>query len=207
MSMTFQVLPSNKNIPHYKEILELANLFVNNYLLKIGVNKNIALDVNVYNIKTSKSKIFTIEDAVVTDEESYAWFSVNNISGGTDCYFLKNNPIYAEIWEDDLHTNTKAQENKIIIRKNIDIGYRWLFRRSAGQPAIITLSYGMLAASLAKLTDGVIFSDDGAWDYTMLPAKSENFVEWYLSPELTENKDCKKIAQDCIGYLQNNKYN
>jgi len=31
------------------------------------------------------------------------------------------------------------------------------------------MSYGFIACALAKLTNGVVYSDDSAWDYDKLP--------------------------------------
>jgi len=32
------------------------------------------------------------------------------------------------------------------------------------------LAYGLIAASLAEITGGFVYSDDGAWDYSYFPA-------------------------------------
>jgi len=47
-----------------------------------------------------------------------------------------------------------------------------------------------LAATLAKLTKGVVYSDDGAWDYKKFPADPDDFMQWYFRLEyVTEHSD------------------
>jgi len=42
------------------------------------------------------------------------------------------------------------------------------------------LAYGLIAASLAEITGGFVYSDDGAWDYSYFPALPEDFFRWYF---------------------------
>jgi hypothetical protein len=81
-------------------------------------------------------------------------------------------------------------------------GYRWYFRRSMGQPALINLAYGYLAASLAELTDGLIFSDDSAWDYERFPCRAAEFFDFYLEPEKAIGSDFRKWSEQCLEWLR-----
>jgi hypothetical protein len=137
----------------------------------------------------------------VQDENGYAWFFVDGIPGGTDCYFYKNIPIDIEDRKEELKSNINAQRYKKKIMKNLEIGYRWIFRRNAGQPAIIALSYGMIAASLASLTDGIIFTDDGAWDYSLFSALPDDFLKWYFKPDLAQKSEGRDFAERCIEHI------
>jgi len=201
LSTTFEVLPGTKVIPSYEEIIKLADLNINNFLTNIGINKIINLKVNIQKVLTHERKNFSITDKLICDEEFYSWFYIENVPGGTDCYYYINTSFHKEIWEDELRTNPNAQKNKNKIDEFLSAGYHWSFRRSAGQPGIIALSYGMLAASLADLTNGLIFTDDGAWDYSLFPAFANEFISWYFQPELTKDVDCKDFAIQCIKSL------
>lgn len=64
---------------------------------------------------------------------------------------------------------------------NLNIGYSWTVKRTMGQPAIVNLYYGYLAITIAVLTDGIVYSDDGAWDYSCLPIEGKVFEEEYLN--------------------------
>ena len=202
VSTIFQVLPGISTVPTYNEVLELANMNINDFLSAIGVRRNVTVNVNLINIETYERKTLIYDDIMVSDEEHYAWFYIDNIPGGSDCYYHRNVPIDREVWEDELCTNLNAQKNQLTIRSNMEIGYQWSFRRSAGQPAIVALSYGMLAASLAKLTNGIIYTDDGAWDYSLFPVTANDFCMWYLKPELAVSEEYRIMAQDCINRLR-----
>lgn len=64
--------------------------------------------------------------------------------------------------------------------------------------AIISFAYGIIAASLAELTDGIIYSEDSAWDYDRFPAVAADFYEWYFDPELTPDPDRAEWARGCF---------
>jgi hypothetical protein len=51
---------------------------------------------------------------------------------------------------------------------------------------------------VATLTDGIIWSDDGAWDYARFPADGKHFLEWYFKPEQALHADNADWARRCI---------
>jgi hypothetical protein len=71
-----------------------------------------------------------------------------------------------------------------------------------GQPAIINLTYGLLAGCLAELTNGLIMSDDSAWDWSLMPATGRDFLDFYFVPERTANSDCQEWASRCMNAIQ-----
>ena len=46
---------------------------------------------------------------------------------------------------------------------------------------MVNLAYGLVAASVAQLTNGFIFTDDGAWECKKFPTTPEDFFMWYFS--------------------------
>jgi hypothetical protein len=56
----------------------------------------------------------------------------------------------------------------------------------------------LIAASLAEITDGYVYSDDGAWDYKCFPAMAGDFFGWYFKTESAEKSEDKVWVQDCI---------
>jgi hypothetical protein len=71
-------------------------------------------------------------DRKVFDRDSYLFIRIDGVPGGTDGYFRRRE----------------------LVRRCRSVGHTWWFRRSAGQPAIINLAYGFVAAALGELTDG-----------------------------------------------------
>ena len=206
LSTTFNVLPTKIYMPTYKELLELANIRINAYLIGIGAKKEVNINVNLLDIRSNEALKFKIEDEILQNETNYAWFTVSNVPGGTDCYYYKNLPINEEVWAEEFKTNLNALNCKQKILRNLNLGYQWIFRRSAGQSPIITLAYGILSASLASLIDGVIYSDDGAWEYSRFPANANDFFSWYFRPELALEEEFKSFSSSCISLLKNDIY-
>jgi hypothetical protein len=196
------VYPGNGHVPSFNGVLQLADSQINKYLLSIGIETQVNNSVNVQSIDGNSKANPHPADKILWDENHYAWFFVNGIPGGTDVYYHRNSVLEFEIWEEEMQSNFNIQKMKETIRKNLTLGYHWRFRRSAGQPAIIALSYGMLAASVAKLTNGFIYSDDNAWDYSMFPATPDDFFEWYFNPEMTSDEDIKEFTKRCIVSLR-----
>jgi|SRR5262245_39087394 len=90
---------------------------------------------------------------------------------------------------------------KTLINECLANGHHWSFRRSAGQPAIINVAYGMIAGSLAELTEGFIYSDDSAWDYERFPATAQEFFSWYFRPDKAIKAEYAEWAARCIKWI------
>ena len=72
-----------------------------------------------------------------------------------------------------------------------------------GQPSIVSLYYGYLAIGIAILTDGLIYSDDGAWDYSRLPILGEDFKTEYLSIKNISDTIVKDNVEKWLDELKN----
>ncbi len=132
------------------------------------------------------------------------WFTVEGIQGGTDAYckHLESKDIDPEDpwWKVDYikDQNTQIEDIDPKLEKSKILNRSWYFRRSAGQPATIALSYGMISAAVAELTGGILRFDDGAWDHKRWPAHSKDFLDWYFRPDKALTTDNKEWAQICI---------
>lgn len=204
MSTTFEVYPGRKDIPSFSELLCNTEKEVNCYLKSININKDIKLNVEIQSIKEHSKQTIQLTDRVVWDDSMYAWFYVCGIPGGTDAYLYQHNDLDIKFLREELADNDNFKKFQLIFEGNIKLGYKWSFRRSAGQPAIITLCYGFLAATLAKLTGGIVYTDDGAWDYNQFPADPNDFIQWYFRLEcLTEYSDVDvDFVQKSLSSLQ-----
>lgn len=198
MSTSFDVFPGKEYIPSFAELLDISNKRIKTYLTSLGVVRSVIVDVEVHNNTDHSNINFNMNDKLIWHDDSYAWFFIHGVGGGTDSYYYKTTELDKEIWKEEFKTNIKAQQLHDTICRSMRIGYRWSFRRSAGQPGIINLAYGLIAASLAEITDGFIYSDDGAWDHNCFPALAEDFFEWYFKPKFVRKSDDKVWIQDCI---------
>ena len=137
----------------------------------------------------------------VWPEDCYAWFTVPPVAGGSDAYIRE-----VEELDDSLLTEAPrmAQQDDSLphgVSEYLSQSHYWRFRRSAGQPAMIAVAYGLVAASLAELTDGVIYSGNAGWDYQRFPATAEEFFTWYFRPALALEEDNRAWAERCIAHL------
>lgn len=72
-----------------------------------------------------------------------------------------------------------------------------------GQPAIVSLYYGYLIIVIAILIDGIIYSNDGAWDYSKLPIEGIVFKTEYLNIENISDAMVKDNVEKWLGKLKN----
>lgn len=177
MSKNFEILPTNKYIPKCSEVANLSKELLKEYLLKKNININIYIDFNEYDKKKNQ---FFKNDYIITNDLNYLSFEINNLSEA----FVSYHEVY-EInrlaWEDEFLTNKRAKNLQNKICKNMQIGYFWNVRRTAGQTVLLNLYYIALAISIGLLTDGIIYSDDGAWEYNKLPIEANRLKTEYLN--------------------------
>lgn len=198
MSTTFDIFPCNSFLPTFKDVIELANFKLKEFLYNLGISEEINLVVELRSKDKSIILDSVLKEQFKWNDTFYAWFYIDGIPGGTDAYcwcFDKEDRL---IWDEEIQTNPRVQRHAEELKKSLEIGYHWNFRRSAGQPGIICLAYGLIAASLCKLTEGLIYSDDGAWDYKMFPTTADDFFDWYFRPELSSIQEEKDWAKSCI---------
>lgn len=196
MSTTFYVYPCSDRIPSVGELLALANQELNGFLRRYGIPREAEL---IAGLVGAEKQLLPLgpHAPMWWDRSQYAWFSVKGVIGGTDAYARTSDELDQDVLLGDVATGRRSGfADKA--QRAARVGRHWYFRRSAGQPPIINLAYGLLAASLAHLTDGFLDSTDGAWDPRLLPALPHEFLGWYFRPELTENAENKQWAERCI---------
>lgn len=120
MSTNFYVYPGKKYLPTFKELLDISNLKINEYLSSIGIMKKINLEVRVQDIQNHKTIDFSLNDKVLWNENNYAWFYIAEIPGGTDAYFLKISELDKDAWGEECLTNDKAHQIQEVINNSID---------------------------------------------------------------------------------------
>ena len=60
----------------------------------------------------------------------------------------------------------------------------WYDSRNMGASAITSIGYGFVAAAIAKITQGRIMSDDGAFDIRHNGETAEQFLHWWGDEQL-----------------------
>lgn len=194
MSTTFDVFPSTPGLPTFAALLDATLICLHNYLARHGINARPLLDLSIKTNDGDNDVTFAKSDPLKWEDGTYAWFGIEESRGGTDVYFETIDEETNDDWHEDLAAAGISQ--------CLTVGHYWSFRRSAGQPAIINLTYGLLAGTLAKLTDGFVWSDDCAWDHQHLPATGTRFLDLYFDPDKTTDKGHKDWANRCIKMIR-----
>ena len=197
MSTTFEVYTPTASIPTFNEVILLSKQYLSEFLTMHNIFEKYIMDVNLMKNKTNNRVDFSKSNPAIWQADEYAWFTVNDVPGGCDAYVDEVEPLNWAIWNDEFVSNGRAKKIEKQMRKCLEVGFNWRFRRSVGQPYIINLSYGLIAAAFATLVDGFIFSDDGAWDYAMFPTTADEFLQKYFNPHYIKSEDAN-WAKECI---------
>jgi hypothetical protein len=198
MSTTFRVYPTTSRVPSYQDLLAGTRQQFGSFLRRHTILRGApALNVRLLSRESDAPIPFDLDAPAQWPVETYAWFTIVGLAGGTDGYFERQDADERTMWLDDLrHPHYQAWATPV--HAALEVGHHWRFRRSMGQPASINVLYGLLAAQLALLTDGFIESDDSAWDYGRLPAWPDDFFTWYFDPAAALEPDFAKWARRCI---------
>lgn len=204
MSTTIQIIPTKTTDITFGQVIETSERHINDFLASVGIEQTIQLKINLHENSEKYVREIQLTDKFEWEEHEYIWFTIHGIVGGTDAYCsqIADNTDPDNPWWffEDLELNNKSVEDlEEKLEKAKTFNRTWSFRRSAGQPGIIALSYGLISASVAELTEGLLWSDDGAWEFERFPAESEDFLYWYFNPDKTINAEHADWAQRCIG--------
>jgi len=200
MSTTFDVYPRTTDLPSFAAIIDRSTAELHRFLGSVGIRARPPIHLRIQRCEDDSHVAFSLDAPARWDKDNYAWFMVGDALGGSDAYFDDDRAQIQERWEDGFASPPRTRLEPLI-RACIGTGHRWWFRRSIGQPAVINLAYGLIAASLAAITDGFLTSDDSAWDWQRLPARPDEFLAWYFRPEQAIEANFREWSQRCLGYL------
>ncbi|MBQ8528095.1 MAG: hypothetical protein IJ429_06430 [Lachnospiraceae bacterium] len=196
--MSFDVFPTKNKIPKCDEIIRYSVRLLRDYLKREKIDK----DIEISAIEVSDTKEIHINPTNLTlNEKCHTTFNLND-EGEAYVFFHKLTDVDNDFWKEELQENINAQSMKEKINANLEIGYSWSIKRIMGQPAIVSLYYGYLAIAIAVLTDGIIYSDDGAWDYSCFPIEGSNFEEKYLKVEKIKEEMVKDNIEKWLSELK-----
>jgi hypothetical protein len=204
MSTSIDIIPVETTEITFGQVVEISERNINDFLNSIGLTHRVKLKINIHDNHEKYVNNIQLSDKFEWKDNEYAWFAIEGIAGGTDAYCQKisgsdiepENPWWRlELMELNNRTIDNIKEK---LEKSKLLDKCWSFRRSAGQSAMIALSYGLISASVAELTKGILISEDGAWDYQRFPAESIDFLNWYFRPDQALNIDYADYASDCI---------
>lgn len=199
MSMSFEVFPTKTDIPKSEDVIKYSLELFYEYLHRENINEHIDINISSVSINGDIDKCPYI---ITSNENSHTVFNINNVG---EVIVKCNNVtgIDKVFWDEEIKNNKRALILKDKIELSIKIGHSWNVKRTMGQPAIVSLYYGYLAIAIAVLTDGIIYSDDGAWDYLSFPIEGNSFEKEYLSVDKLTDSTVRQNVENWIALLKN----
>lgn len=199
MSISFEIFPTTKKIPKCEEVNEYSINLFNGFIQ----NENIVYDIKCkvtevsFDSKKCKKPVF-----LTSNEEKYTIFNINE-EGEIYVFYDKIEKIDEEFWNEEIKINENARFMEKKIWDSLKTGYSWRVKRTMGQPAVVNLYYGYLAIAIAVLTEGILYSDDGAWNYECFPIEGKSFEKEYLNLDKLNNITLKHSIESCLFSLKN----
>ena len=198
MSMSFEIFPTTKKKPKCDEIIKYSVQLFTEFLKKKKISQGI--DITTREV-TADNEVYINPISLVLKENYHTVFNLNG-EGEVYVFYHELSDLDKVFWNEEIQENKNAQSMKEKIDANLEIGYSWSVKRTMGQPAIVNLYYGYLAIAIAILTDGIIYSDDGAWDYSRLPIEGKDFKTEYLNIEYISDVMVKDNVKKWLGKLK-----
>ena len=196
MSTVFYVYPRTEDVPTFAALLDRSNAELHRFLGSIDIGGRPLIHVRLQRDEDDSHVPFSINDPARWDKDTYAWFTIGGLAGGTDAYYDDDATAIQETWTPDVFDIPECKRLETLIHECVSVRRRWWFRRSVGQAPIVNLAYGLIAGSLAAITGGFVHSDDGAWE--RMPALPEDFLRRYFRPELALDEDFRAWSRECV---------
>lgn len=197
--MNFEIFPTTKKKPNCDEIIKYSVELFSEFLKKENISHEI--DITSKEI-TDDKKIYLNPTFLVLNENNYTVFNLNK-EGEVYVFYHESTDLDKDFWTEEIQENKHAQFLKGKIEANLEVGYSWSVKRTMGQPAIVCLYYGYVAIAIAILTDGIIYSSDGAWDYSKLPIEAKTFRKEYLNIKSISDNLVKNNIKKWLCELKN----
>jgi len=197
--MSFEIFPTKKRKPNCDEIIKYSVELFSEFLKKEKISQGINITTREVTVDNA---VYTNPISLVLKEDSHTVFNLNE-EGEVYVFYHELSDLDKDFLKEEIQENENAQSVKEKIDTNLEIGYFWSVKRTMGQPAIVSLYYGYLAIAIAILTDGIIYSDDGAWDYSRLPIEGNVFKTEYLNIEHVSDAMVKDNVEKWLGELKN----
>ena len=212
MATTINVYPRRSEVPTFEQILTLSTAKLREFLAEYGIvfldwdkqKVEPTVEVDLAYGQYDEPVAFDPRLPAVWDDSNgtYAWFRVASFGGviGRKCQVDEPE---LKFWGEQITANERAASRRERIESCLKDGYYWQFEKSELNRGVNSLVYGLIAGAVAQLTEGFIFSKDGAWEAERFPATAEELFSWYFRPELTikayykqkAERDLKRIAE------------
>lgn len=167
MSTTFDIFPTTNVLPTFEAVLLRAEAHMDRFLRNGGLLVHVDLRASIRQCEPDVELTHNATGPMEWPSTHYGWFTVEGIPGGADVY-------RHDLFRDYLESNLIPKRPELA--KTLEIGHQWEIRRSANEKGVLLIASGFVAAAMAELTNGFVYSDDGAWPFHGVAKTAEEFV-------------------------------
>jgi hypothetical protein len=181
MSTSFEVWPGTVRVPTFRAWVARAQAHMDTRMREYGVACAPRLSVELRDLQPDQRRACDADAPARWPGTRYVWFRVSGQAGGIDGYDFAVSEDERASFSEDMLQRAGDASRRALIDRCLSSGNCWSFRRSAGQPPLVVLAWGMVGVALAELTDGIVDSGEvGPWDYQRLPATAGEFRALFL---------------------------
>jgi hypothetical protein len=187
MSTSFGVYPRSSRLPSFAEVADLATSRLRGFLREHGVRAlpSVAVDLEGVTDDSVPPRLLSPTSPARLGEGQYVWLTVPPVAGGVEIYFYRVTDLDRQALLGE--STGRHVERRDSLAACLAHGCYWLVRKSLGQPIVVRLAHGLIAAALAELTEGLVDSGDGAWAPDLIPATASELLRSYYRPLLPED--------------------
>lgn len=171
MSTSFAIFPATNVIPAFEAVLARAEAHMDRFLRNGGLLVHVVLHASIRQGEPDVELFANATGPMSWDDGHYAWFQVERIRGGADAY---SHAAHGESTRDYLKETLIPRRPELA--KTLEIDRHWSIRCSANETGVVRIMSGFVAAAIAELTEGFVFSDDGAWTFNGVAKTAAEFL-------------------------------
>ncbi|MEO1188688.1 MAG: hypothetical protein AAFW60_06420 [Pseudomonadota bacterium] len=189
MSSSFDIIPLSAELPTFAAVKALSDRRLREFLRAFDIQAEFKTSFEFLEsgvpAEQAKRRSPSDTDLVgIEDDSEYVRVFLEGLDGSTFLSFktLKDDTRLDDPWwqsrlllEDGGNDLPELDEIKATAQR---INRLWEISRYGGSPPIIHILYGIVAGSLAELTNGIVTSS--TWDMSRFPATSTDFFKWHL---------------------------
>src|SRR5580692_7357346 len=100
MSTTFDVYPGTMDLPSFAAVIDRSTAELHRFLGSVGIRARPPIHLRIQRCADDSHVPFSLDAPARWEEDTYAWFMVGGVPGGSDAYFDDDRVQIQECWGD-----------------------------------------------------------------------------------------------------------
>jgi hypothetical protein len=182
--------------------LDLANEKLHQYFQRYCIDISMKINARLESYEDDNFSVECADNVMRWEPDQYVRFFLEDDTGGFEVRFEITDQLIRDIWCDEIELKKPNDEKKNSIEQGLSVGHFWIFKRYSNQPLVYDLVYGIVAGTVAEVTQGIINTDDGAWDSSVFPATAKEFFESYFVPSAPVGREYQQLTNALLDTLK-----